>query len=383
MARNIITGIDIGTSATRVVMAEYTKGKNTPNILGIGVAQSRGLKHGYIVNKEDAVKSIKRALRLAEKSARTKIKSAFLSIGGISLEAQSADGVSVISRANEEVNDLDIGRAMSASEENLTGIANKKILHSIPVKFKLDGHEVLGNPDGMKGSKLEIKTLFFTCLEQHLNDLVNTVEEAGVEVEDVIAAPLAASLVALTKKQRTVGCALANIGAETVSISVFEDSMPISLQVFPIGSTDITNDIALGFKISLDEAEELKVKGPDGYPKRKLDEIIEARLSDIFELIEVHLKKIGRNGLLPAGIILTGGGAGVGEIESMAKSNLKLPSQVATPVANGNGQLRDSSWFVAYGLCIYGFGEARNSKQIKAIKNAGRSIIDWFKQFMP
>lgn len=386
MSRNITVGIDVGTRSTRVVVSEYTKGTPKPVILGVGISPSMGLRHGYIVNKRDASRSIAIAVKAAERSSKTRIKSAYLSIGGISLESNVSNASVVISRADSEVTDLDIEKAIDTSKENMQNLANKRILDTIPIKFKIDGKEVMGRAQGMKGSKLEVKILFITCLQQHVDDLLRAVEDAGVEVEDIVATPIAASLVALTKKQRTVGCLLANIGAETVVVSVFEDDTPISLQVFPIGSTDITNDIALGLQIPLDEAEQIKIDNKSGiHSKRKLDEIIEARLSDIFELIEAHLKKIKRSGLLPGGIILTGGGAGISTIEDFAKASLKLPSKIATPQSlnNHTGQIEDSSWFVAYGLCIYGLQQARRNKTIEAMKSVRDNSIGWVKQFLP
>ncbi|GMQ95120.1 MAG: cell division protein FtsA [Patescibacteria group bacterium] len=386
MLKNIVVGMDIGTYSIRVVVSSYVKGAAAPTIMGTSISPSRGLKHGYIINGRDAIKSVRSAIKIAEQSSGVKIKSVFLSIGGISLESIISPGSIQISRADEEVTELDIQKAISASREGLRNMANRKIIDTIPIRFKLDGKEVLGKPERMKGGKLEVKTLFITCLEQHINDLVHAVEGAGVEVEDIIASPIAASLVALSKRQRTVGCLLANIGAETVSISVFEDDIPISLQVFPIGSTDITNDIALGLRIPLEEAEKIKVEGTGGaYPKRKLDEIIEARLSDIFELIEAHLKKIGRSGLLPAGIIITGGGAGISTIKDFAKASLKLPTKIATSVflSQNTKHARDSSWFVAYGLCIFGFEQSREAKGVQAMRNVGKHIISWIKQILP
>jgi cell division protein FtsA len=186
-----------------------------------------------------------------------------------------------------------------------------------------------------------------------------------------------------------------NIGSETVSLAVFENNIPISLEVFPIGSTDITNDIALGFRIPIYEAESIKlgVAGEMQYPKKKLDEIIMARLSDIFELIEAHLKKIGRSGLLPAGIILTGGGSGIDTIEDIARVSLKLPSKVASInfISNiKNSELQDSYWSVAYGLSVWGlnivgvddFVTVINTAKVSTRK-AFNGIGDWLKQFLP
>ena len=236
----------------------------------------------------------------------------------------------------------------------------------------------------MIGTKLEVKMLFITCLEHHLDDTIKTIEELGVEVDEVIPSPIAAGNIALSKKQRSVGCALVNIGAETVSIVVFENDVPISLQIFPIGSTDITNDIALGLKIPLEEAEKIKINGPTGtFSKKKLGEIIEARLYDIFELIEAHLKKIKRNGLLPAGIILTGGGAGIATIEDLSKAVLKLPSSIADPAISNTGKypVKDSSWLVAYGLCVYALNKPEDSEEA-TLSNILNSLKSWVRPFL-
>ena len=194
----------------------------------------------------------------------------------------------------------------------------------------------------------------------------------------------------LNKTQKIAGCVLANIGSETVSVVVFENGQPISLEVFPIGGTDITNDIALGLKIPIEEAENLKINDGEAhdYPRKKLEEIILARLSDIFELIESHLKKIGRSGLLPAGIILTGGTSGVSTIEDLAKATLKLPSKLGSLNFNTslkNCQIKDSSWSVAYGLCIWGLssGEEISFGAGTGQKRPGLRIFSWFKQFLP
>ena len=246
----------------------------------------------------------------------------------------------------------------------------------------------------MIGSKLEVKMLFATCFEQHLIDIIKIIEDLGIEIYEVVPSPIAAGFVALTKKQRTVGTALVNIGAETVSIAVFENDIPISLQVFQLGSTDITNDIAIGLKIPLEEAEKIKIensiplikqKTTRAHPKKKLDEIIEARLCDIFELVESHLKKIGRNGLLPAGIVLTGGGAGIATIEDIAKAVLNLPSSVAHPVALSSANkhsIKDSLWLVAYGLCIYGFSKPDETRKTN-IDDIIEIIKGWMKPFLP
>jgi cell division protein FtsA len=208
-----------------------------------------------------------------------------------------------------------------------------------------------------------------------------------VEVIDALASPIAGSVVTLTKAQKIAGCVLANIGAETISIVVYENNLPISLEVFPIGSTDITHDIALGLKIPIEEAESIKVGAmtSTNVTKKKLDEIIHARLSDMFELIEAHLKKINRNGMLPAGIFITGGGAGSGNITDLAKGSLKLPSKVASLSLGDKGKITDSTWSVAYGLCVIGL--SKDDQELLGTRNGigetGKKVISWLKQFLP
>ncbi|MBI5126511.1 MAG: cell division protein FtsA [Candidatus Taylorbacteria bacterium] len=393
MSRPIITGIDIGTYHVKVVIAHpATKSSSAPVIIGTGVSESRGIRHGYITSVHDIGRSIRAALDEAERKAKVKVKRAFISIGGIGLGSITSQGATIVTRADNEITQLDVKKAHEQSEHDIqaSAILNRKIIHSVPLEYKIDGKKVLGKPEGMKAQRLEVKMLFITCLEHHLNDLIQAVEEAGVEVEDVMASPLAASLVTLTKSQKIAGCVLANIGAETVSIAVFENNIPISLEVFPIGSTDITNDIALGLKVPLEEAEQIKIGAITGtsYPRKKLEEIIYARLSDIFDLIEAHLKKIGRSGLLPAGIIITGGGAGLGSIEDMAKISLRLPSRIGSVMSSQDSResFKDATWAVAYGLCLFGISADEGpslDSGARLVRTTKNNIIAWLKQFLP
>ena len=388
MAEKIITGIDVGTYQVKVVIARAPeRGERTlPQIIGTGYAESRGMKNGYIINESDVVRSVKNAVTQAEKAASVQVRHAYIAVGGIGLDEIHSKGEVITSRADSEITQIDIDKALEDSEARIMEqIPNRKVLHAIPLSYTVDGEKVLGRPHGMRGTKMEVDSLFITTFEQHLNDLVSAIESTGVIVDDVMASPLAASLVMLTKAQKRAGCVLANIGAETVSIAVFENSAPVSLKVFPLGSNDITNDIALGLKIPLEEAERIKrgTMSNVNFSKRKLDEIVAARLSDIFELIDTHLKTIKRDGLLPAGIIITGGGAGVATIEDLAKAALRLPSKIAALDPGQNGKVRDASWAVSYGLCIWGVGADEEESGIALAKRTGNSILNWFSQFLP
>lgn len=392
MARNITVGIDVGTSAVKVAVSELVRDggeKSFPKIIATGMSEAKGLRHGYIMSSADVVRSVKQALRQAEKAAGIPLKKAFVGIGGIGLNGVVSQASVIVSRGDSEITDLDVKKALEACESEMPSSLslNRKVLHTIPLSYKIDGKPVLGRPQGMKGMKLEAKALHITCIEQHLQDILQALGDAGLDIEDVFAAPIASSVVTLTKTQKIAGCLLANIGAETVSIATYENNIPISLEVFPIGSVDITHDVALGLKVSLEEAEALKTGAVTDLPvsRKKLDEIVDARLGDIFELIETHLKKIGRSGLLPAGIVFTGGGSAIAGLEEIARSSLKLPAKIAHYPFDGDPKgLREQAWSVAYGLCILGFtqGDEPSISAKIAVKTKSK-ILAWIKQFLP
>lgn len=396
MSQTISVGVDIGTNSIKIIVTESSDPhtKNKPKIIGVGYAESKGLRHGYINNIDEAVLSIKTALAQAEKSSGFKITKVYLAVGGIGLSSGIFSSAIALPEIDTEVNNSELKKVSEECENSLpkSFLLNREILHAIPIQYKLDGKTVLGKINGMQGQKLEVKTLFVTCLSQHIRDMIEALGVCGVSVEDVMASPLASSLVTLSKNQQVAGCALINIGAETVSVCVFENSTPISLEVFPIGGNDITNDIALGLKISLEEAERVKNSRPETvpYPRKKLDEIVTARLSDIFELVEAHLKKIGRNGLLPAGVLLTGGAACGSHTEELAKSYLKLPAKRIGIKFEGESknQIKDGSWSVAYGLCVLG-GNDGSSKGLSmyGVRNmfysTKNSLWSWIKKILP
>jgi len=388
MKRRIATGIDIGTHHTKIVVVEKvdTPDGTVVRIIGTGLSDTRGLRHGYVVDLADATASIIAAKQQAESAARVQIKSAFLAIGGVSLDEIRAKGETVISRADQEITDLDIEKVQVGARRSAEpNFQNRKVLHEIPLEYRIDGTRTLGEPLGMKGTRLEGDFLFVTGLSQHAETLTAAVEGADIEVIDTMASPLAGSYVTLTKDQKMKGCVLANIGAETVSIVVYDEGFPISLKVFPLGSTNITDDLALGFKISLEDAERIKLGRLSGtmYPKKKVEEIITMRFRTMFDLIERHLKVLGVHNALPAGIIFTGGGSGQGTIKDIARGALQLPSRVAELKITSDTKVRDATWAVAYGLALWGMtGDIETPK-----KNNFSSIIEsiktFFKQFMP
>ncbi len=390
MPRRIATGIDIGTHQTKVVVVEeVVTGKSSElKIIGTGLASSAGMRHGYVVDAEDVAATVKNARRQAENIARIPIKNAFLAIGGISLDEARATGTSVISRADQEVTDLDLEKALeSARHVAQPQFLNRRILHEIPIEFRVDGNKVLGDPIGLRGTRLEGDYLFITCLESHADTLTNAVEAADVEVLDCMASPLAGSYVTLSKDQKMKGCVLANIGAETLSIVVYDENVPVSVKVFPSGGASITDELALGFRVSLEDAERIKMGRLSGamYPKKKVDDIIASKFRAMFNLIDQHLKALGKRGNLPAGIILSGGGSGQGSITDIAKGTLALPSRIAEMQVAGESKVRDATWAVAYGIALWGLtGDTDAPRRGNAtVTEAGKMLKRFFRQFLP
>jgi cell division protein FtsA len=288
------------------------------------------------------------------------VKKAHVAIGSIGLEETYSRDEIIPARADSEIMLADLEKVMQDSEDRIADhIPNRRVLHSIPLRHLVDGVEVLGRPQGMHGTKLEVDSLFITTYEQHVNDLISTIENIGIYVEDIIASPLAASFVMLSKTQKRAGCVLINIGAETTSMVVFEDSTPISLRIFPVGSNDVTNDIALGLKVPLEEAEKIKRGGMTSatFSKKKLDEIIEGRL--------------------------TGGGSNSHGVTDVAKTVLSLPARTATLEIGKNTKVKDASWAVAYGLCMWGASDTEETSTIGVVKQTKHSILSWLHQFLP
>jgi cell division protein FtsA len=388
MARRIATGIDIGTSQIKVVIIEEVAEASgvSSQVIGTGLVESRGLRHGYIVNKDEVTACVHQAKLQAESIAHIPVRSGFLAIGGISLDEVRASGESVISRADQEITELDLDKARDAARESAgAAFLNRRILHEIPLQFRIDGERVLGDPVGMKGVRLEADYLFITCLAQHAESLIAAVEDAGIEVSDCMASPLAGSYVTLSRDQKMKGCVLANIGAETVSIVIYDEGIPVSVKVFPMGSTDVTDDLALGFKVSLEDAERLKLGRLSGamYSRKKVEDIIASRFERMFDLVDKHVRTLGRRGLLPAGIVLSGGGAGQGSITDIAKRSLNLPSRIADLKVPDQTKIRDATWAVAYGLAIWGLtGDTETPKKGSWSKVQG-SLSHFLRQFLP
>ena len=384
----IVTGIDIGTSHIKVVVGERAQHDAYRSIRAVVTVENSGMRRGYIDSTPDVTRSIERALSLASRQSGYPITRVVVGVHGLGLSSIQGTGHAVITRADSEVTTLDTNRAIQNSEDTLGEQKNQKILHVIPQKWKLDGKDVPAKVLGLIGGKLEVKTLFVTYPEQQIEELHTIFESLGVDVDDTIASPIATSLCVLSKKERVIGACVIDIGAETTTMVVYEHSVPLLAHSIQIGSSDITHDIALGLKVSIEDAEKMKrgmYEGP--VSKRKIDEIIRARTTDIFELVDTQLKKVHRSGLLPAGAIILGGGSNQKLILEIAKDILRIPvtteSQELTLITKG--KIKDPGLGVAFGLALLqsdtSSGKVSNAKE--TLSQSIQAIIHFFKQFLP
>lgn len=388
--RKTYTGIDVGTYHVKVVIAAPPERPELPmQILGTGTASSKGMRHGYILDVKEATKSIREALHRAASQAKVRVRRARVALGGVGLEEIRSEGLVTLTASGGIVTNREIERALRESEKrSAPRLTNRTIIHTIPLEYRVDGTKIFGRSQGLQGTKLAVDTLLITMLAHHHDDIVEAVENAGIEVEGVMASPLAASLVTLTKTQKTAGVVLANIGAETLSIIIFDNDIPVSIKVFPVGSSDITNTIALSLRIPLPEAEAMKrgaVTGSD-VPPKKMQSIVAARLRDMFTLVNAHLKEIGRSRLLPAGVVITGGGSGLASAPEIAKATLQLPSQVSQFGNLPRSSSVDATWAVAYGLCRWAYAEelsASGYRLVDVVRNAWDSIKQAVRSLLP
>lgn len=384
----LITGIDIGTSHIKVVVGERVSQEQYPTIKASVCVESAGMRRGYIESPQELSKAISRALALASKQVGVPIHRVVVGVHGVGLTSISSTGHAIITRADSQVTNLDTNKALAHAESTIGDQKNTKLIHTIPQKWKLDNKEIATRVHGLTGSKLELKALCVLYPEQHIEELLAIFESLGIDVDDVVASPLAASLCLLSKKERVAGSCIVDIGAEVSTLVVYENGVPLIVHSFPFGSIDITQDIALGVKVSLEDAELMKRGTYEGsVSKRKIDEIIKARLTDIFELVDTQLKKQHRSGLLPAGALITGANAVQKIVLDVAKTVLRIPvTNESLELSNiTKGRLKDPSFGVAFGLALL-MNESQGSDERSVkdmLRSTWKSILTFFKQFLP
>lgn len=413
---NIVVGLDVGTCCVRTVVAKIKADNSKPQLIGVGQAPSFGLRRGVVVDIEEVVKGIVQSTQEAERASGIPIERAYVSISGNHISTRISKGVVAISRADGEVSKEDVLRAIEAASK-ISLSQNREIIHIIPRSFSVDDQTNIKEPVGMNGVRLEVDALIIEGAAPYIKNLTKCVNEAGIEVEELVLASLAASRSALSKRQKELGVLALDLGGGTASMTIFEEGDIIHSCILPIGSAHITNDIAIGLRSDIDLAERIKVEygaavaseinkkdlidlaklsmgGEKGIiPRVEIANIVEARVSEILELVNKELKKIDRQGLLPAGVVLLGGGAKVPGLIDLTKEELKLPAQVGFPLELDGpmDDVDDPAFATAIGLILWHMdglsrdkdGSGAGSSFKFALTPALRKIKEWFKGFLP
>ena len=403
---NTLVGIDIGTTKIAVTIGRVDEG--LINIIGFSRIANAGMRKGIITDIEDAVSALTSALEEAERVAGTPITSAYVSIGGAHIDSTVSKGVVAVSRGDGEITGSDVNRVLEAAQ-NMALPPNREIVHIIPKCFIIDGQDGISDPINMNGIRLEVEAVVVSGATNAVKNIHKCLQQAGVAIDGMIYSPIASAQVLISKKQKELGVALVDIGAGTTSIAVFDNGDILHCAVLPIGSMHITNDIAIGLRTSLEVAEKIKTNYGCAIPEnisetetinlanfdpqdaQKVDrkyvsEIIHARLMEIFSMIREELRKIGKDGMLPAGIVFTGGGSKLEDLITLAKEELRLPAQLGMPLFEMSGlvdKIDPSIYSTSTGLILYAL-ENQTQPQSK-IDPSG--MIDkakgFLKQFLP
>jgi cell division protein FtsA len=407
---NISVGIDIGN--TKVITCVGKVDGAALDIIGVGKSVNQGIRKGVIVDIEETVSAITASLEEAERMSGYPIQNATIGISGPFIESEQSRGVIAISRQDGEISAEDVARVIEAARA-IPSKPNREVLHVLPISFCIDGSETVKDPIGMTGIRLEVVANIISASSNAVKSLGRAIEQAGLGVNDLVFSPIATAKVLLSKRQMDIGVMLIDLGASTTSYAVYEEGELITCGVIPVGSMHITNDIAIGLRTNLDLAETIKIKYGYALPDKvdekeeidltKLDkteegkvnlryvaEIIEARLNEVYMLIRDNLTRIGCNISLPAGVIITGGGAKINGIIEMTKQTMRLPAQISKPTIEVSGlidKMDDPIYSTSIGLMNWGKDKENASSStnfnLPGINNIVGKFRSAFKNFLP
>jgi cell division protein FtsA len=395
--KNLICAIDVGSSKIKLLVVKEDKG----NLEAVFKAQenSEGVKKGVVVDPEKVSKILKNLISLANQSLKERIDSAFVSLGGVHLFSVPTHALISVSRADQTVSEEDLNRVLQEARIVNTG-QNKEIFDLIVKDYIIDGERVSKEPIGLKGMRLEVEALALGCFTPYFENLKKSLLNCGIETLEFISSPIACSKAVVGERQKELGVCLVDIGAQTTSISVFEDGTLTFLSVLPIGSQEITNKIAIQMQIDPEWAERLKVelgscyfKGKNKREKielengdllifypRSLARIIREGYSAIFDLVLKELNKFSKGKKFPAGIVFTGGGAKVSKILELAKLKFKLNCKIGKPTGILNLE-DDPAFSVLAGLVLSAIEPEEEREELKS--GIFSKMKKFFRIFLP
>lgn len=378
MRRARVAAIDVGTTKVCSIIADKDD-KGGIRILGVGVVPSHGLQKGLVINVNDARESIRQSVRQAEKTAGTRLESAFVGVTGRHVTSTNSHGAVAITRNDQLVRPEDLKRVLDVAR-SIKVPNEQKLLHIIPRTFIVDGQDGVQNPVGMHGFRLDVETHIVTAAVTSIQNLTKCIRSVGIEVEDLVMEPLASAESVLTDEEKESGVLLADIGGGTTDIAVFKDSTIFHTSVLPVAGYQITRDISVGLGLSFELAEEMKKKyanvTPDDGNEQNEDEqtlsqdghsisyselstIIRARVEELLRLIVLELPHSDQFKMIPSGLVLTGGGANLPGVAQLAEQITRLPVRIGYPIQlwGVSDSLNDPAYATAVGLLLW---KARN-----------------------
>jgi len=407
MAERIIVGLDVGTTKICAMAAKLSE--RGIEVLGAGLVPSSGLRKGIVVNLEATVRSISEAVKKLESVVPIEVNSVYVGIAGGHIKAIESYGASPVK--SQEVTEDDIERALEAAKAVYVPL-DREVLHVVPKEYIIDGQDGIINPLGMSGVRLEVKVQIITGSVTAVQNLIKCCERAGLEVIDIVLEPLASSLAVLSEKETQDGVALVDIGGGTTDIAIYRGGSIVHTSVIAVGGNHITNDIAVGLTLPIEEAERVKrlygsavpvleeetqlveimVGGhePKAIPKGHIMEITVPRCEELFELIKTEMISSGMYELLNYGVVLTGGASKMNGIKKMAETVLELPVRIGTPQSRDDNtelpslsfsarQYSDPKYSTVVGLVLYG---AQNEATVFSNGDLFSAIVKRMKQWV-
>jgi len=408
-AERTIVGIDVGTTKICTLVAEVDEHQSL-RVTGVGVVPSRGLRKGVITDVEEASAAIGESVQKAERVAGHTISRAYVGVGGSHISSQNTRGVVAIGKGDRPVDHDDIHRAMEAALA-VPLPHNRRVIHSIAREFVMDGQDGIKNPIGLMGYRLEVEAHLITGAVTSIQNLVRCVEMSQVEVADLVLQPLASADAVLTEAEKDLGVALVDIGGGTTDLAVYVGGSIWETQVFAVGGNHVTNDIAVGLRTPLATAEDIKLRYASAVPasvaddemieivtfgeeslstvsRRDLCRIVALRGEEMFDMIAKEVRRAGLEGMLPAGVVLTGGTAGLTGLRELAAESLQLPVRIGMPrrLRGLVETISSPAYATGVGLLLWGMREASRGRRVDVSSGGStwiKRLVDWLTLFMP
>jgi cell division protein FtsA len=372
MKKERIGAIDVGTTKVCTIMADvYDKGDL--RVLGVGITPSRGLHKGLVVNINEAKESVKQSVRMAEQMAGRRLETAYVGVTGRHIIAENTRGSIAITRNNQIVNTDDLKRVLSVAR-SVKVPSEQKVLHIIPREYVVDGQGGVKNPVGLHGFRLDVETHIITAAVTSMQNLTKCIRGAGVEVEDLVMEPLASAEAVLSPEEKQDGVLLADIGGGTTDLALFKDNTIFHTSVLPVAGYQVTRDISIGLGITFEMAEEMKKKygnvapieeaatndssiNHDGHSisYNDLSEIIRVRIEELLRLVMLEMPQSDYRKLIPAGLVITGGGANLPGIVELGEKVTHMPVRVGRPMQLSGvaDKLTDPAYATGVGLLLW------------------------------